>query len=374
MKTARRTPIVLASLLATVAVVVPLLAPAAGSGSVAAERERWHTKVLAMVQAPGRPANVVLHPNGRVYAGTFAGPQSDGLPSIVREWTRDGDLLRSWEVPGQDLAASHGVQVATVDARGRLVVLEKSTAKVMRLDLRTGRWSTYSRLRDLPACPSGQPGKGCTPNLHDAAPIPNYAVWGPDGSLYLTDYGQAVLWRVPPGGGRARVWLADKRLDGIELGTAGLALGPRRGALYVMQQTSFGLGDVTVTHGKLYRVPLRGERTLTELWESRPMDLPDGFSFARSGRVYVANAGSNQLVVLDAAYDEVERVPALPVTGDNGSSIPFDTPSNMTFAGRSVLVANQSFLGTTRHHAILDVHVGERGVPLFVPRGAGDPR
>jgi len=42
-----------------------------------------------------------------------------------------------------------------------------------------------------------------------------------------------------------------------------------------------------------------------------------------------------------------------------------------TFAGRSVLVANQSFFGDTSHHAILDVFVGERGEPVWVPRVAG---
>ena len=362
----RRAP-VLATLLAGVLV---LLAPAAGASAVE-ERERWHTKVLAMVEAPGRPAHVVLHPNGRVYAGTFASPQTDGVPSLVREWSRRGRLLRSWEVPGQDLEVSHGVQVANVDSRGRLVVLEKSTGTVRLLNLRTGGWSTYSRLRDLPACPLGQPGEGCTPNLVDAGPVPNYATWAPDGALYVTDYGQAVIWRVPPGGGRARMWLMDTRLDGIEFGTAGLALGPERRALYVMQQTSLGLGEPTIAQGKLYRIPLRGERTLTKLWQSRPMDLPDGFSFARSGRIYVANAGSNQLVVLDEEYDEVERVPAVPLTGDNGSPVPFDTPSNVTFAGRSVLVANQGFFGNPAHHAILDVYVGERGVPVFVPDNAG---
>jgi sugar lactone lactonase YvrE len=347
-----------------------LLVPADGAGAVA-ERERWHTKVLAMVEAPGRPANVVLHPNGRVYAGTFASPQTDGLPSVVREWSRRGKLLRSWEVPGQDLTVSHGVQVANVDAHGRLVVLEKSTGKIMRLALRTGRWSTYSRLRDLPACQLGLPGEGCTPNVSDAGPIPNYAAWGPDGSLFVTDYGQAVIWKVPPGGGRAQPWLVDKKLDGIEFGTAGLALGPHRKALYVMQQTSLGLGDPAIAQGKLYRVPLVGEPALTKLWQSRPLDLPDGFGFARSGRIYVANAGSNQLVVLDPEFREIERVPAAPLTGENGSPVPFDTPSNMTFAGQSVLIANQGFFGNPAHHAILDVYVGERGVPTYIPANAG---
>jgi hypothetical protein len=33
-------------------------------------------------------------------------------------------------------------------------------------------------------------------------------------------------------------------------------------------------------------------------------------------------------------------------------------------------VANQSFFGSTDHHAILDVEVGERGRPTYLPRAA----
>ena len=108
------------------------------------------------------------------------------------------------------------------------------------------------------------------------------------------------------------------------------------------------------------------------LWTSRPGDLPDGFGIARSGRIYLANAGlSNQLVVLSPKGEELERFPELPIGGDNGSEIPFDTPSSATFVGRRVLVANQSFLGDTSHHAVLDVYVGERGAPVWIPSSAG---
>ena len=44
-------------------------------------------------------------------------------------------------------------------------------------------------------------------------------------------------------------------------------------------------------------------------------------------------------------------VPPVPGTGENGSAIPFDTPSSATFLGTRVLVANQSFFGDTSHHA-----------------------
>lgn len=356
-----------AVLLGLMGLAAPLLVTAPAAPLLPAEREVGDTRVLVRVQSPGYPANVFRHPNGRIYAGTFSNPSGDALPSVVREWTRGGTLLRSWTVPGQDLTEAHGVQVATADASGRLVVLDKGSGRILRLSLHTGRWSTYSRVRDLPS---------------GSTPVPNYAAWAPDGSLYVTDYGQPVLWRVPPGGGRARAWLSNQRLNGAALGTTGLVLGPDRRSLYVMQQSSLGLGEATVAQGKLYRLRLPGEDPngdaappeLEKVWTSEPMDLPDGFSFGRSGKVYVALVGPNQIAVLDQDFQPLRRI-GTPITGDNGSPVPFDTPSNVTFAGESVLVANQSYLtGTADHHAILDVHVGERGVPVFIPESAGRRR
>lgn len=330
------------------------------------DREVGHTKVLARVEAPGYPANVFRHPNGRVYAGTFSNPRGDSVPSVVREWTRAGTLLRSWTVPDQDLTQPHGVQVATADARGRLIVLDKGSGRVLALNPRTGRWSTYSQIRDVPG------GTG---------PIPNYAAWGRHGELYVTDYGQPVIWRINRVGGKARVFHRDQRLDGGTFGTTGIVYRPRQQALYVMQQSSLGLGEPTIAQGKLYRLFIGEDPngdvqppSLTRLWTSGLLDLPDGFSFGTSGNVYVALAGTNQIAVLDKQYRPVRKIGAL-VSGDNGSPIPFDTPSNVTFAGESVLVANQSYLtGTETHHAILDVHVGETGAPVYIPDSAGRRR
>jgi sugar lactone lactonase YvrE len=201
--------------------------------------------------------------------------------------------------------------------------------------------------------------------------VPDYAAWGPDGSLYVTDYQQAVIWRVPRGGGRARIWLADRRLDGDQFGTAAIVLGPGHRTLYFTQQSSAGLGDGNPTTGKLYGVQIeRGGAPgpIRQLWESQPFDGPDGFWIARSGRFYIALAGSNQLVVVSSNGAELERFPSLPGTGDNGSSVPFDTPSSVMFLAARLMVANQSyFTGNTANQAILDVEAGERGQPEFIP-------
>lgn len=362
---------IVAAVFAALALLLPLLV--ASAGQAAGTRPRWDTRVFSLVPPPGFPAYVYAHPNGRVYAATYTNPAGDQTPSRVFEWTRRGTLLRSWRVPGQHLDSEHGVQVATSDARGRLVLLEKSTARVLLLDPRTGRFRRYATLPDLPACgPVDAP--GCTPNAVDGPAIPNYAAWGPRGQLFVSDYGQAVIWKIPPGGGRPRPWFRSRRLDGGEFGTAGLVLAPNHRALLLTQQSSVPPGEPNATSGKLYRLPIRHGRpgALRLLWESRPGDLPDGFGVARSGRIYIADAGlANQIVVVGPGGRELERFPQVPGTGDNGSAVPFDTPSSATFLGRRILVANQSFFGQRDHHAILDVQVGETGVPTFIPRNAG---
>lgn len=93
---------------------------------VADAREKWDTQVLSLVPSPGYPAHAYVHPQGRFYAGTYDNPSGDTVPSRVFEWDGAGTLLRSWTVRGQDLSGPHGVQGATSDARGRLVLLDKS--------------------------------------------------------------------------------------------------------------------------------------------------------------------------------------------------------------------------------------------------------
>jgi sugar lactone lactonase YvrE len=330
-------------------------------------RSRFDVQILAKIPKPGYPALAYVHPNGRIYVGSYVNPQGDALRSIVREYLDDGTLLRSWTVPGQDLSKEHGVQVATSDAQGRLVLLDKTPARALKLDRRTGQFTQYSTFADLAPCPAGQTGPNCSPTTQDMTPTPDYGAWGPDGSLYVTDFTQGVIWRVPPGGGAAQVWLSDPRLDGGMFGTTGILLGPDRHTLFVAQGSSGSagatlLGGFNSSTGKLYSVAIQGNGSpgaLNQIWESQPADLPDGFAIAASGRFYIPLAGtSNQIAVVAPDGKELER---------NSNDV-YDTPSSARFLGTRLMVANQSYInGDPNKQAVLDVEVGERGLPEFIP-------
>jgi sugar lactone lactonase YvrE len=347
--------------LAPAVLVLVLALPA----SAASARARWDTQVLALVPRPGFPALAYVHPNGHVYEGTYDNPSGDTVPSRVFDYTADGTLQHSWTVQGQDLSQPHGVQVATSDPQGRLVLLDKSPARALLLDTGTGRQTTYATFADLP---------------NGGTPMPDYAAWGPDGSLYVTDYQQDVLWRVPPGGGVAQPWLTDPRLDGGGMfGTAGIELMADRRTLLLSQASSAGFGELNPTTGKLYKVAIQADGrpgAPAKVWESGPAEAPDGFAIAKSGRVYLAlvSPDANQLVVIAADGKEIERFPQSPGGGENGSSVPFDSPSSVMFLGTSVIVANQSYVnGDATHQAILDVETGEEGLTPFIPPAPARP-
>jgi sugar lactone lactonase YvrE len=331
------------------ALVLAILAAVALPAAARADRPRWDARPLAIVPPPGYPARAYVAPNGRIYEGTYDNPSGDTVPSRVFEYLADGTLQRSWTIHGQDLSQAHGVQVATSDAKGRLVLLDKAPARVILLDPRTGEQRTYATFADLPAIP-------------DQTPMADYGAWGPDGSLYVTDYQQAVLWRVPPGGGAAQVWLADKRLDGGMFGTAGIALAADHRTLVVSQGSEAGLGAGNPATGRLYTVAIGADGRpgeLKQLWESGPAEAPDGLAIAKSGRIYVALVSpiANQIVCIGADGKEVDRSPAT-----------FDAPSSVAFLRDSLIVADQSYVnGDPSHMQILDVAVGESGVPELIP-------
>jgi hypothetical protein len=351
---------------AACAVALGIAAPAGAS------RDPLDVRVFARVPSPGQPEPIAIGPHHRrVFVGTNQQGKGDGAaPSRIFVFTRRGRLVRSIVLRGQDLSEDHGIQGLAFDGRRRLYALDRSaTPRVVRINLRTGRQSDYATFSDVPPCSSsGQ--KGCSATVNDAEPAPDYPAFDRRGRLYVTDLQQALIWRVPKKGGKARVWMTDSRLENL-FGPNGMQFISPRTILFVCSAMSPSTGNPT--SGAIFRVRVKRDGTaspLSMLWQSRPLDGPDGFAAGRSGRLYVALAVANQLLVLSRTGEELARVPATPV--DNAMmQVPFDGPASAAFLGRRVLVTNQTSpaggSGNPDHWAVLDVFAGERGLPLYRP-------
>jgi hypothetical protein len=278
------------------------------------------------------------------------------------------------------------VQVAARDRKGRLYVLDQNPARIVRLDPHTGKQTTYATFADLPTCVAAPTGKPCSNTVTDNAPEPDYAAWLPDGALLVTDYAQELVWRVSPHGGKAKVWLNDKRLDGELIGPAGILLMPSHHSLLM----SVATGGVTTapatdnaTRGRLYRVTLTHHdrpKALVRLWSSGAGQAPDGFAVSHNRRhVFLAMAGPTGNDVVDVSHRagsgwrQTWQVPGIP-GGVGSSPVAWDTPTSVQFLGRQILVTNQAyFTDIASHWVVFDVQVGNHGLQPYVPARAGRP-
>jgi outer membrane protein assembly factor BamB len=355
---------------------------ALGVGDAAAAghhgREALDVRVFTKVGEPGHPDPIAVDRDRVVYVGTLTsfremsvGRNDSPAPSRILAYGRTGVLHRQYLVSGQRLHEEHGLLGIAMDAGGLLYVTDANPARVFVLDPRTGRQRDYALFRDVKPCLlGGQPGD-CSQETLDRDPLPNGATFGPDGSLYVTDYRQGLIWRVPSGGGTPEVWFTDPALASIPFALNGIRFITHGSALLFTQT------NTNTPSGRLYKLPVHSDGSPGELelfYETRDFDGPDSFALAASGNVYVAMAGPNQLVKLSPSGEELARIPATPL--DNaGQQIPFDVPADVAFLAESVLVTNSSFFAENpASWAVLDVFVGERGMPLVRPRVPAHPR
>jgi sugar lactone lactonase YvrE len=353
-----------------------LTAHVAGASTATPAATPGRVSVFAHIGQPGYPALSLVAPH-RVYVSTFTGAASGSTaPSKVFAYSRRGHLERTYRVRRETPGTDHAVQVAARDRQGRLYLLDQKPARVVRLDPRTGRQSTYATFADVPTCQATGRDSGCSNSVTDNPPEPDYAAWLPDGSMIVTDYAQQLLWRVPPGGGKAKIWLNDARFDGEQFGPAGIVLLPGRRSLLVTDAAG-GLtprGGNDATSGRLYRIRINAADAATriqQVWVSARGDAPDGFAVSRSGDVVVALAGPSANDVVELAprrhgnWRQVWRVPS--ATGA-AQPVPWDTPTSVQFLGHRLLVTNQAyFTGDSSHWAVFSIRTGQRGARIFRP-------
>ena len=357
---------------------------AAGVSS-AGQSAYGHVSVFARIGAPGEPSLTLVTPNQRrVFVGTFEDVTgSDSSPSKVFSYDAHGKLLKTFVIKGQTPGKAHGVQVAARDRHGRLYVLDQAPARVIVLNPEAGTQRTYATFADVPTCASAGRTTGCGNSVLDNAPEPDYAAWLPDGSMLVTDFAQQLIWRVPAGGGKARVWFNSARLDGELFGPAGVVLMPDHRSVLVTAATG-GITTIDLPNnsarGRLYRIQL-GKRyragAVRTLWSSEVAQAPDGFAVSADHRhVFIAMAGPAANCVVEVArqyrgWRQVWQVPSCVHGSGSDSPVPWDTPTSVQFLNHSILVTNQAyFTGIASHWVIFRVSEPLRGMPIYVP-GAG---
>jgi outer membrane protein assembly factor BamB len=255
------------------------------------------------------------------------------------------DVFRT--APVQNMGLAGLVQ----DASRRLYAADMN-GRVVRIDPRTGAQQTYATIP--------------TSTYTAFTSMPVFMAFGRDGSLFVGDSDAPVIWRVPPGGGRAQAWFVDPRIAGSEgASVLGVAIDPSGRYLY------FAAGNQEPQHTAIYRLPLDHpdaadlevfhdypDLVLSPVkppatWQKTPQlfacvitqGLGAGaIAFGRSGKLYVALLAKNQVSILEPDGTETMRFPD--AQRNALSDVPFVNPFDVAFNGRGSLLMSNIGEGT----------------------------
>ncbi len=343
-------------------------------GAVTGCRDGDARVVAAIPAEPGFPEDVAVL-GDRAYVTVPAVFGNAGAPPsrIYEIDMPSGRILRDIVLEGQDPSQQHGLGGLRFDGDGRLYTLAVPGG-VVRVTLgEPPTQEVYATFPTLMPCAWGAPGASqCTPMPFPTAPLPNDAAFGPDGSMYVTDSVQAVIFRVPPGGGEAQVWFQVPGYesitpDQVSVGPNGIAITPdRKGVVFAVSISGENAGT-------LFRLPLvdhPAPADLRVLHKYTQGEDPDDMAFAASGRLYVALGLASAISVLEPDGTELRRYEGILAEGRDGSSIPIDAPAQPAFVdGLPILLwTNHAF--ATRdpsHFALIGMRVSEVGLPLIRP-------
>lgn len=354
-----------------------LLAVVASQSATGLIRPLGDSRVVARIPAaPGFPEGIAVRGNTAYVAtaarfGTCCTPPP-GPPEVQAFNLNTGALVRRFVVAHQDPSQDHGLSGLAFDAAGRLYVLDTQWG-ILRfdpaiapatIDPATMPGVIYaSAFPNLPPCSPLTPAP-CSPMPLDTPALPNDIVFDAAGVAYVTDSLQSTIWRIPPGGGVPQIFFQDARFNGF--GANGVRLDPSRTNLVLTVTAD------TLARGYVYQLPLASPTAehLTVMHTYVLAEAPDNLAFGKSGRLYVALAGSNQIGVLAPNGIELARYSG-PAKSTQGN-IPYDMPSGVAFDNdaKALLVNNHSeVLGLVlpERFAVFDVFVQDRADPLNEP-------
>jgi sugar lactone lactonase YvrE len=341
-----------------------------GAPGAAASRSVGETRLFTRVESPGMPEGIAVDHTGRhVYVGTNAPAAGNpgAPPSKLFVYSTDtGEKETEFEIQGQSLDETHGIVGLSPGKRDVVYVADRAPARVLSVDFSgdTPIQETYAEIPDLAPCVTGA--SPCSNTVSDLPPYPDGIAFDHDGNLYVSDFQQATIFKVPPGGGAASVWFTDQLLES-PFGPNGIAIDSSRDTLY-FAVTGAAMPPLT-SRGAIYTLPVADEvdsgdlRTFFEYPD--PAAGPDGIAFGKSGNLYVALAGGNAISVLSTDGRELTRFPG--AVQNQQQEMPYDMPASIAFndRARSILVTNHTyFTANAEHWAVLEAFVDDTALKL----------
>lgn len=314
------------------------------------------SKVFSPVAAPGYPEGIAVNGNTFYVSGPAAFGQPLGSAYVKAYDLKTGAFEASYPITiTNSFAGMSGASCAAFGPDGDLYVVEPFVGIIrMGLDAANSQ-SVYSSF--VPAGPS---------LLNDLA-------FDDVGNLYVTDSFAATIYRIPAGGGAPAVWFTDPRLAGdatVPFGVNGIRFDKTHENVYISVTAENG-----TLNGVVYKLPLVANPPAASLVEFHRYTLatglpaPDGIAFGKSGKLYVALAGTSQISVLRPDGTEEVRYSG-PAANPGGSPnpMPWANPANIAFDKKtgSILVTNHASLVPFDPNlfCVFSVFVDDKASPL----------
>lgn len=318
---------------------------------------------------PGFPEAIAIN-GDRVYVSGPAQFNNFVQPSVIAYDLNTGAQVAEYPILGQNPNLPQAAAGIAFGKNDTLYVADLQQG-VIRFDVDEpgGPQQVYApAVPDLPTCSTVPAGTPCSLTAINRPPLPNELVFDKKGNLYLTDSMQATIWRIPPGGGQPQIWFQSPAMD-MDFGPNGARVSPKGDKLFVaLSFNQFGIGGIYTV--PLVDAPAASDLKLFHLYN--PGDIADGIAFGKSGKLYVALAGRNQISVLRPDGTEETRYsgpaqnpsnPSQPLPWANPSAIAFDDKT------RSLLVTNHAifFPNAAQFFAVYDVYVDDKADHLARP-------
>lgn len=327
--------------------------------------------VSRMPSDPGFPEGVAIN-GGLAYVSAPAvfGNAGTAASTVYEVDLVTGNIQRAIEIDPliQDPSEDHALVALAFDSSGRLYVLAVPGGMIrLTFNGNSVTQEVYATFPDLLPCYAVEAGDPCSTFPVDLPPLPNDLVFAPDGSAYVTDSLQAVIWKVPPGGGEAEIWFSDPALIADTMGVNGIALSLDRQDIYF----SVTLGGST--GGYIYKMPFVAtpDPDDMEVFHHYALDEgPDGMVFGQSGKLYVTLSVSDKISVLLPDGSEEQHFDGPCQALDGGDPVPFSSPATVAFVDGLpyMLVVNHGYLSLEPEHWILfGLLVNDLGDPLERP-------